>query len=74
MGCNTSKTFIAKETYHPYDNEWEGFTTQSYEESRVRKIQLEIKFPARIRNPIFQLLVYSYSAIKDRMRPEVKND
>ena len=37
MGCNTSKTYIAKETYHPYDNEWEGFTTQSYEESRVRK-------------------------------------
>ena len=38
MGCNTSKTYIAKETYHPYDNEWEGFTTQSYEESRVNNL------------------------------------
>lgn len=37
MGCNKSKHYIAKETYHPYNNEWEGFTTQSFEESRVRK-------------------------------------
>ena len=38
MGCKKSKSYVAKETYHPFDNEWEGFTTKSFDEedSRVR--------------------------------------
>ena len=37
MGCTKSKPYIAKETYHPFENEWEGFTTQSFieEDSKV---------------------------------------
>ena len=41
MGCKKSKSYVAKETYHPFDNEWEGFTTKSFDEedSRVRWFQ-----------------------------------
>ena len=33
MGCNRSKQYVAKETFHPFDNEWEGFTTKSFNEA-----------------------------------------
>ena len=28
MGSGGSKEYIAKETYHPFPNEWEGFTSK----------------------------------------------
>ena len=40
MGCTKSKPYIAKETYHPFENEWEGFTTQSFEDSKVIEYHL----------------------------------
>ena len=36
MGCKKSKNYVAKETYHPFDNEWEGFTTKSFDEEGSR--------------------------------------
>ena len=33
MGCGTSQEYIAKETYHPFENEWEGFTTKNFNEA-----------------------------------------
>ena len=38
MGCTKSKPYIAKETYHPFENEWEGFTTQSFNEEDSKVI------------------------------------
>ena len=34
--CKRSKNYVAKETYHPFDNEWEGFTTKSFDEEESR--------------------------------------
>lgn len=39
MGCSKSKPYIAKETYHPFENEWEGFTTQSFHEEDSKVIE-----------------------------------
>ena len=42
MGCTKSKPYIAKETYHPFENEWEGFTTQSFNEEDSKVIEFII--------------------------------
>ena len=28
MGSGNSKLYIAKETFHPFPNEWDGFTSR----------------------------------------------
>ena len=42
MGCKKSKSYVAKETYHPFDNEWEGFTTKSFDEEDSRVSDFKI--------------------------------